>query len=68
MSAWQPIETAPRNMAKFLAFSGQFIEVCLFLEDVLVLAWNHEAFSGYDGIVWDATHWMPLPAPPEASQ
>ena len=69
MAGWQPIETAPRDGAVILAWvvyrSGE--------ADPMTVAWK-----GYSGPTvpagfydwpegeWDqpATHWMPLPAPP----
>ena len=67
---WQPIETAPRDGTEFLAFKpssfGPIIVVCEWLDEdhpdydgeTPHVTWD---FSGF----WDATHWMPLPQPPE---
>ncbi len=59
---WKPIETAPKD--------GTSILVCCEIGFMYVAHWNGklwlsdacaDSYFGAD----DATHWMPLPAPPE---
>ncbi len=61
---WMPIESAPRDGSDFLAFDGDFIEVCKFVDGKLLLSWSGDPFSTSSNIDCDATHWQPLPAPP----
>ena len=57
---WQPIETAPKDGSRVLVVSG---------EEYHVASWHGD--NGYglewfnDEIMVPATHWMPLPSPPE---
>ena len=56
MSNWQPIETAPCDDSVVLVFWDDFYAT---LEDL-----DHDS----DPTWWKkrgATHWMPLPAPPD---
>lgn len=67
MSEWKPIETAPRDGTKVLAWRNGALEI---------LRWDHikvgPLMAGWwfvgDRAVVDRdaqpTHWMPLPAPP----
>jgi len=63
---WQPIETAPKDGTDILiggdfCYAGGVVMVSYAGEDV-------QAFVDMDGDVYDsATHWMPLPKPPEAT-
>ena len=57
---WQPIETAPKDGAPLLiAFRNK---------EVAIAPWSKsgpmEVTPQFD-LGWTATHWMPLPAPPE---
>lgn len=70
MSTWQPIETAPEDGSVLLGWDsdeGDYV-ILEYISD-LVGYWlvckisADEAWSGLDGI----SHWMPLPAPPEAT-
>ena len=59
-TAWQPIETAPKDGTKILAcVQGGF--------ETLIVWWeayrdSHEWFYDNDSYTWP-THWMPLPDP-----
>lgn len=66
MGDWQPIETAPKDGTRILAFSakapgGPRIDLTW---------WRNVKENGYVGwgefneTYWPATHWMPLPVPP----
>ncbi len=61
---WQPIETAPKDGAEFLAW-GEYGDSALVFE---LCRWSPEydwpvADDGYHFIAY---HWMPLPEPPTA--
>jgi hypothetical protein len=72
---WQPIETAPKDGTRFLAYQhigetlGDAIQACQWISEQhpayrgahIVTTWDYDSFSG-------ATHWMPLPEPPTANQ
>lgn len=63
---WQPIETAPKDGTKFLAYPvfGKPCEVHIVWWEKLVRVSGWRAMFG----VWsprEPTHWMPLPAPPD---
>ncbi len=57
-SAWQPIETAPKNGAAVLAWGP--------LNLTHVIYWSRDEEPGWtDGeYTYEPTHWMPLPVPP----
>ena len=58
MSEWHPIETAPKDGTDILTWDGTYRRVG---------HWNEDADEWYEtfyGII-DATHWQPLPSPPE---
>jgi len=64
---WQPIETAPKDGTRFLAFDGNIMAVCR-MENIStsqplfvcrVPEWDHENYDHPN-----FTHWMPSPAPP----
>lgn len=65
MSAWQPIETAPKN----------YDDIWLGAEDRVVKGWWSDKFNEWtytvlmEKIEWEPTHWQPVivlptPAPP----
>ena len=68
---WQPIETAPKDGTKFLAY---WPDVHGNQSESVVTTW-HEQYSyllnafhtPYDSEDWTnaPTHWMPLPEPPK---
>jgi len=72
LSQWQPIETAPKDGTKFLA--GRFVKKCPYDANghIAVDRWHERAkgdhyngLGSFNGNYWPATHWMPLPQPPE---
>lgn len=62
MSEWQPIETAPRDNERFLAWSkdNECFVVARIMRGKLVNSWDHQSLQHHK-----ATHWMPLPEPPK---
>jgi len=81
VTAWQPIETAPKDGTKFLivrAEEGEEIEICHWCEiershfeeidGGLFRKVQDEPMRFWNGNGHRATHWMPLPAPPEITE
>ena len=64
MSDWQPIETAPKDGTKILAW--EFDDYTIAWWGVSTGGWYGWMFSD-DWIRCYPTHWQPLPAPPESS-
>lgn len=69
MSEWQPIETAPEDGTKILAYSprapGSKIRVTWYRK-----AEDNASYIGWGEFnmdYWPPTHWMPLPTPPLSS-
>jgi hypothetical protein len=66
---WQPIETAPRDGTLILV--GRFVKKCPHgrAGRVEVDRWRdgkpYLGFGRFNPHYWPATHWMPLPEPPE---
>ena len=65
-NAWQPIETAPRDGSRILAYqssTGDCISECWWEEDLTDFwaGWVNDFDSEPS-----PTHWRPLPSPPEA--
>ena len=64
-SSWQSIETAPKDGTHILAFIPERE-----LDLIYVVKWlsgraNHwEEADGEQFAIYDPTHWMPLPEPP----
>lgn len=57
---WQPIETAPKDEAVFLAWRKHATHPLMVRYEP-----SYDWFANYDGEhVYDLTHWMPLPKPP----
>jgi hypothetical protein len=63
---WQPIETAPKDK-RVLVWTGQEIYAAQWAKNVFTSdeAWLIVRWEGYDILSRNATHWMPLPDPPE---
>jgi hypothetical protein len=69
---WQPMDTAPKDGTRILAF-GKF---CFESEDGISTArWNGGRWVGdpneateYEMEACELSHWMPLPAPPTATK
>jgi hypothetical protein len=62
-AAWQPIETAPRDGSRFLAYENRDVSYypCWWRNDYLIWeGWQDD---------WDSepdpSHWQPLPPPPK---
>lgn len=65
---WQPIETAPRDGRRVLAWidepeRSQIAFAKLWFYEDGTLGGGAEGFIGK----WNITHWMPLPEPPIAN-
>ena len=62
MSEWQPIETAPKDGTRFLAFDPRRD-----LAPCLIVHYWHRFWMCDDERSWCPTHWqhLPLPPPPE---
>lgn len=66
MSAWQPIETAPRDGTIVMGWAGSRVFIGQWFDGA-------EGFAGVKGALIDGargrwiacTHWQPLPEPPE---
>lgn len=68
-TAWQPIETAPKDGTVFLGYKlGQFRECYKVPRDDCDM-WCFGGVSGADDLFPNIkpTHWMPLPTPPKRS-
>lgn len=68
---WQPIETAPKDGTPILCYAPQRQAHWV---SVYVVKWSDPDEDDGTGWVeaageewgrWNATHWMPLPAPPQ---
>jgi hypothetical protein len=59
---WQPAETAPEDGTKFLSLNTR-------QGDLMTVTWFHRGFGYFFGAggnhLYQFTHWMPLPNPPE---
>lgn len=80
---WQPIETAPKDGTPILAWNEKYgareTRWELYREGSLAFSWSQEG-KGPDGAwrwaepqnnwgsSWAPTHWMPLPAAPDAAR
>ena len=60
-AGWRPIETAPKDGTHVLIYNGHWH----------ITAWEANQWRPihtYNSLVMGATHWMPLPAPPQAPE
>lgn len=66
-NCWQPIETAPKDAKQILATwadswpNSPHVEAVYYFGGVWYYAYDGDAHNR------PPTHWMPLPAPPEAT-
>ena len=72
MSDWQDISTAPKDGTRVLVAARGMVEAARWTNGGYG-AWGwHNAYSEredpWEGNRLDATHWMPLPTPPEGEQ
>ena len=78
MSDWQPIETAPKDRTEFIGFDGVGVFCYSWQaepDDDDHTGWCIACYS-FGGVLYDLhsvpgrapTHWMPLPAPPVATE
>ena len=68
MSAWQPIETAPRDGQFIVLYDARYLHT----PDSYLIAkfhhgmwWGQKLPSGKSRLWREATHWQPLPEPPK---
>lgn len=72
MTEWQPIETAPKDGTRILAWQpeGQWKSRRLLRGARAEIVYWHRPANPEHGGFWvpsfRPTHWMPLPAPPES--
>ena len=68
MSAWQPIETAPKDGTEMILLryddATNHLAIGHYMTDT---AWMGHSIPARFFPLQDATHWMPLPAPPVQS-
>lgn len=68
MSAWQPIKSAPKNQARFLAYFPKGTkrpEVCMTHWSYHNSCWMAYGLGRSGRVIYEPTHWMPLPEPPK---
>jgi hypothetical protein len=66
LGGWRPISSAPINGDQVLGYDDHqgLFSVTAF-DDKDEMGWRHECpGTGLPGLVWDPTHWMPLPSAP----
>lgn len=73
MSAWQTIDTAPKDGTAILVVLGNNIHCSRFNAEAK--QWRIGVHAVSDKVIflsawfaYEPTHWMPLPDPPEASK
>jgi len=64
---WQPIQTAPKS-ERILIWTGQTMYCAFWVKNFVDdhEAWAVAELGGGDRLIAQATHWMPLPEPPNA--
>ena len=67
MDKWQSIETAPRDGTPILVYSHGAAEMEMLPRGMVVDSWQkqYQGFGKINQRWWPATHWQPLPAPPQ---
>lgn len=67
MSEWKTIDSAPRDRTVIVGFDPEYASELSPELGFDLLEWSTDRWivAGY-GYVRQPTHWMPLPAPPEA--
>jgi hypothetical protein len=68
-AAWRPIESAPKNGSRFLGYNsehGHF--VCCYVGGYESGDVWFSCIKGNGVNLYDVTHWMPLPPPPEQGE
>lgn len=74
MTSWKPIETAPTDGSKFIAWDGKYPMLCQ--RGKYYVKWPHQEGGPTYEYKWneitsdsitpcDPTHWMPLPSFPQ---
>jgi hypothetical protein len=71
MGAWQPIESAPRDMSKILLYVPTMLKTpvvqgCVNASGTIWREFEDNADYHGSWTTSEATHWQPLPAPPTA--
>jgi hypothetical protein len=72
MNEWQPIETAPKDGTRFLAFfplekNDEYYAQIVIIRWSYYKRWESAEYGGELDYEFDSqpTHWMPLPNPPK---
>ncbi|MFP5078252.1 DUF551 domain-containing protein [Rhizobium sp. YIM 134829] len=71
VEGWQPIETAPKDGTKILCICMRTDEAVKHrLGIIAVDRWTkqYDGWANFNERFWPATHWMPLPLPPQIEQ
>lgn len=72
MGEWQPIDTAPKDESDVLVFGLHYVgpapdpfpSFCVGMWSDLDNKWLET--NTFETLDWEPTHWMPVPAPPNA--
>lgn len=64
---WQPLETAPKDGTPILIWRGASLSHNKMITPIVVARWQRHYFQpvGTSTSAYGATHWMPLPEPPQ---